>query len=61
MYIYQSQTGHWELEFLTSQSKNDALRGAAHKVTGRWGILPSYDTEADAMAAMAAIYRIYEL
>jgi hypothetical protein len=61
MYIYQSQTGPWELEFLTSQSKNDALRSAAHKVTGRWGIMPSYDTEADAMAVMAEIYGIYEL
>jgi len=61
MYIYQSQTGHWELEFLTSQSKNDALRDAAHTVTGQRYILPSYDTEAEAMAAMAEIYRIYEL
>ena len=61
MYIYQSQTGHWELEFLTSQSKNDALRDAAYKVTGQRYILPSYDTEAEAMAAMAEIYRIYEL
>jgi IS30 family transposase len=60
MYIYQSQTGHWELEFLTSQSKNDALRSAAHKVTGQRYIMPSYNTEADAMAAMAEIYRIYE-
>jgi hypothetical protein len=61
MYIYQSQTGHWELEFLTSQSKNDALRSAAHKVTGQRYIMPSYDTETDAMATMAAIYGIYEL
>lgn len=61
MYVWQSTTGHWELDFLTSQEKNSALRSAAHKVTGRWGIMPSYDTEADAMAVMAAIYGIYEL
>lgn len=60
MYVYQSITGHWELEFLTSQSKNSALRDAAEKVTGQRYILPSYDTKNQAEATMAAIYRIYQ-
>ena len=29
MYVWQSTTGHWELDFLTSQEKNSALRDAA--------------------------------
>jgi IS30 family transposase len=60
MYVWQSTTGHWELDFLTSQEKNSALRDAAEKVTGQRYILPSYDTRGEAMAAMAEIYRIYE-
>lgn len=60
MYIYQSITGHWELDFLTSQRKNSALRDAAEKVTGQRYILPSYDTKNQAEAAMAEIYRIYQ-
>jgi hypothetical protein len=60
MYVWQSTTGHWELDFLTSQEKNSALRDAAHTVTGQRYILPSYDTKDQAMAAMAEIYRIYQ-
>ena len=60
MYVWQSSTGSWELDFLTSQEKNDALRAAARKITGSAYILPSYKTRADAEAAMAAIYEEYK-
>jgi hypothetical protein len=59
MYVWQSSTGHWELDFLTSQEKNIVLRDAARKITGSAYILPSYDTRAEAGAAMAAIYEEY--
>jgi hypothetical protein len=60
MYVWQSTSGHWELDFLTSQEKNSALRASAHKITGSAYIMPSYDTRADAEAAMAAIYEEYK-
>lgn len=60
MYVWQSSTGHWELDFLTSQEKNIALRDAAHKITGSAYILPSYDTRTEAEATMAAIYEVYQ-
>jgi hypothetical protein len=60
MYVWQSSTGRWEMDFLTSQEKNDALRAAARKITGSAYIMPSYDTRADAEAAMAAIYEVYQ-
>jgi len=58
MYVYQSATG-WELEFLTSRSRDEALRRAARTVTGQGNILPSYNTRAAAEAAMAEIYEVY--
>lgn len=60
MYVWQSSTGRWELDFLTSQEKNSALRAAARKITGSAYILSSYETRAEAEAAMAAIYEAYK-
>lgn len=60
MYVWQSSTGSWELDFLTSVEKNEGMRKAARKITGSAYILQSYDTRADAEAAMAAIYEAYE-
>lgn len=59
MYVWQSSTGRWELDFLTSQEKNIVLRDAAREITGSAYIMPSYDTREDAEAAMAAIYEVY--
>lgn len=60
MYIWQSSTGRWEMDFLTSVEKNEGMRKAARKITGSAYTLPSYDTRAEAEAAMAAIYEAYE-
>lgn len=60
MYVWQSSSGSWELDFLTSQEKNSALRAAAHKITGSAYILPSYKTRGEALTAMAAIYEEYK-
>lgn len=60
MYVWQSSTGRWELDYMTHREKNHALVAAAHKVTGQWFIMPSYDTRAEAEAAMAAIYEEYQ-